>query len=144
MAQSVKRPTSHFRSGHDLRVGFQSSSHTSGTLLSVQSPLQILSSLFLPLPPLNACMHACIHTYIHTYIHKMASSLGSYNILPALTNDLSLPRLAFASAGTGANGGSSCTWLCARPDQGSPAAGQPTEDPVQKSANLVLLNQRMA
>ena len=49
MAQSVRRPTS----GQVMTSQFMSSSSTSGSLLSVQSPLWILSSLSLLLPPLS-------------------------------------------------------------------------------------------
>ena len=52
MAQSVECPTLGFNSGHDL----MSSSHTSGSVLTVRSLGQLLSSpLSLPLPHLYSC-----------------------------------------------------------------------------------------
>ena len=64
VAQSDKRPTLDFSSGHDLTVGerFVRSSPASGSSLTVRSLLGILSTS-LSAPPLLLCAHAHIHTH---------------------------------------------------------------------------------
>ena len=89
MAQSVKRLTLGFGSGHDLTV--RGSGSASGSALAVQSLLGILS-LLLSLPFLCLCFYSLKINKIFKKLKHLEENVGVYQYNPGAGKTLSTRR----------------------------------------------------